>query len=109
MSAIGKLFSAVFFEEIILSGIGVLLIPIAYKLWRRVKKQETSISLTRLSLIGLIFVFVWLLVGIASSLWVAFLFFPYGGSRQILMAQIWQVAWIVSGVILSMSVRATLG
>ena len=103
----GKLFAAVFFEEIAMIGAGVLLIPMAYKLWRRVGKQETSIF--RLALIGFIFIIVWMLVGIGSSIWISFLSFPYGGPRQTLMAQIWQIAWIASGFILSISNRATYG
>ncbi len=104
-----KLFSAVFFEEIAVIGIGVLLIPMFYKLWRGVKKQDTSISFIRVSLIGLIFIFIWMFVGIASSIWIGFLSFPSGGPKQTLMAQIWQAAWILSGFILSISKRATFG
>ncbi len=109
MSTLSKLFSAVFFDEITFIGLGILLIPIAYKLWRRVKKQETSISIIRLSLIGLIFIFVWILVEIASSMWISFLASPFGGTRQLLIAQIWQSLWILSGLILSISNRAALG
>lgn len=108
MSTILKLFSAFVFEVTII-GIVVLLIPIAYKLWKRAKKRETLLSIMRSSSIGIIFIFVWIIVGIASSLWIGLLASPYDGTRQLLIAQICQALWVFSGLILSISNRATLG
>ena len=61
------------------------------------------------SLIDILFISVWLFVGVASSIWVS-LFAP---SRDItiqsITAQIWQTLWILSGLVLSVSYRAVTG
>ena len=100
-----ELFSAVFFKEIVVGGIVALLIPIVYRLW--MFRKKSLISITWFVLIGLSFVVVWLLVGIASS--IPILLFPYANSRDNLIIAIWQVVWVIVGVFFSTSSRATLG
>jgi hypothetical protein len=104
----GQLLSAFIFEVTFI-GIGVLLIPLVYKSWIWIKKQETSLFVFRWVLVSTLFVLVWVLVGIASSIWIAFLLSPFDSPRHSFIAQLWQSFWMLLGVLLSISNRATLG
>jgi hypothetical protein len=104
----GQLLSAFIFEVTFI-GIGLLLIPIVYKAWMWIKKQEPPLFVFRWFLVSTVFVLVWVLVGIVSSIWIAFLLSPFDSPRHSFIAQRWQSVWILLGVFLSISTRATLG
>src|SRR5215216_170836 len=108
MMRIDQLLSAFIFEVTFI-GIGLLLIPIVYKSWIWIKKQETPLFVFRWVLVSTMFVLVWVVVGIASSIWIAFLLSPFDSPRHSFIAQILQSFWILLGVFLSISNRATLG
>ena len=103
-----ELFSAFIFD-VTLIGIGVLVIPFFYKLWKNIKQRHKLSRILWSSLVDFLFVFTWLFVGVASSMWVSFFASSRDMAIQATTAQIWQTLWIISGFVLSFSNRAVIG
>ena len=103
-----ELFSAYFFNITII-GMGVLTLPLFYKLWKRIKHGKRRLSLLRSSLSDFSFVLVWLIVGIGASMWISFFASSRDATIQTNVAQVVQFAWVIAGLILSISNRAVIG